>query len=137
MGWWPSLDATGQPNEAQNNGVFYRNSAVNDRDITDGFGQTIMFGETPYGGFWADAYACCARARDDQPNFDGYWSAPGDPNCPQAPTVHYFGFGSAHEDLVIFAFADGHAQTVSKNIDTTLFRSLCTRNGRENIPTTF
>jgi len=140
MGWWPSLDVNGDPNPPQNNGIFFRNSSVSDRDIGDGFTQTIMFGETPYGGFWSDAYACCARARDDQPNFDAYWSTPGDPNCPQGQqplTIHYFGFGGAHEDMVIFAFADGHAQTVSKNIDTNLFRALCTRNGRENITSAF
>jgi prepilin-type N-terminal cleavage/methylation domain-containing protein/prepilin-type processing-associated H-X9-DG protein len=133
MGWWPTNDATGNPSPPLNNGVFYRNSEVSDRDISDGFTQTIMFGETPFGGFWADSYACCARARDDYANFDAYWNSPGDPNCPNAQTVHYFGFGSAHPDLCIFAFADGHAQTISKTIDTTLFRSLCTRNGRENI----
>jgi prepilin-type N-terminal cleavage/methylation domain-containing protein/prepilin-type processing-associated H-X9-DG protein len=141
MGWWPTLDANGQPNPPQNNGIFYKNSSVSDRDISDGFAQTIMFGETLFGGFWGDAYACCARARDDQPNFDGYWSTPGDPNCQQGQTtaqnVHYFGFGGRHEDVVIFAFADGHAQPVSKTIDTNLFRSLCTRNGRENITTSF
>ena len=137
MGWWPTNDATGNPNPPANNGVFYKNSDVSDRDISDGFGQTIMFGETPFGGFWADSYACCARARDDQPNFDGYWHNPGDPACPNAPEVHFFGFGGPHPDMCIFAFADGHAQTVSKTIDTTLFRSLCTRNGRENITQDF
>jgi len=142
MGWWPTLDTNGDPNLPQNNGIFFKNSAVSDRDIADGFTQTIMFGETLFGGFWADAYACCARARDDHPNFDAYWFTPGDQNClqqqqSQAQNIHFFGFGSTHEDVVVFAFADGHAQTVSKNIDTNLFRSLCTRNGRENITTSF
>ncbi|MBL8848813.1 MAG: DUF1559 domain-containing protein [Planctomycetaceae bacterium] len=137
MGWWPTNDATGNPSVPLNNGVFYKNSDVSFSDITDGSGQTIMFGETPFGGFWSDSYACCARARDDYPNFDAYWNSPGDPACPNAQEVHFFGFGGQHPDLCIFAFADGHAQTVSKNIDTTLFRSLCTRNGRENITQEF
>ena len=137
MGWWPSLDVDGEPNEPQNNGIFFRNSAVTDSQITDGFTNTIMFGETPFGGFWPDAYACCARARDDQPNFDAYWFTPGDPDCPDPTDVHYFGFGGPHEDACVFAFADGHAQTVSKNIDTNVFRALCTRNGGENISTEF
>lgn len=137
MGWWPTLDSTGQPSLAQNNGVFYRNSSVGFQDITDGTTQTILFGETPFGGFWADAYACCARARDDQPNFDAYWSVPADTNCPGSVPVHYFGFGGPHEDVVIFAFVDGHVAPLPTSIDTTVFRSLCTRNGHENINTTF
>jgi prepilin-type N-terminal cleavage/methylation domain-containing protein len=131
MGWW----ATNDPNAPLNNGMFYGNSELSDRDITDGFTQTIMFGETLFGGFWGDNYACCARARDDQPNFDAYWSTAGNQQCSNSGNMHFFGFGSFHEDVCLFAFADGHAQTVSKNIDTNLFRALCTRNGRENITT--
>jgi prepilin-type N-terminal cleavage/methylation domain-containing protein len=137
MGWWPTLDAQGNVNPAANNGIFYKNSDVSDRDITDGFGQTIMFGETPFGGFWGDSYACCARARDDQPNFDGYWNSPSDPACPSAQSIHFFGFGGPHPDICIFAFADGHAASVPKTIDTNVFRALCTRNGRENISESF
>jgi prepilin-type N-terminal cleavage/methylation domain-containing protein len=129
MGWW----ATNDPNAPLNNGMFYGNSALADRDISDGFTQTIMFGETLFGGFWGDNYACCARARDDQPNFDAYWSTAGNQQCSNSGNMHFFGFGSFHEDVCLFAFADGHASTVSKNIDTNLFRALCTRNGRENI----
>lgn len=129
MGWW----ATNDPNAPLNNGMFYANSSLRFRDISDGTGETIMFGESLFGGFWADAYACCARARDDQPNFDAYWNTPGQQGCPNSGDIHFFGFGSHHEGLCIFAFADGHAQTVSKNIDTALFRALCTRNGREPI----
>ena len=142
MGWWPTetdIDDDGNPIPAppRNNGIFFKNSAVGDHDIVDGFTNTIMFGETPF-GFWGDSYSCCARARDDQPNFDAYWTAPNDPACPtDTPDMQFFGFGGPHEGLCVFAFADGHAQTVSKNIDTDLFRALCTRNGRENISQTY
>jgi len=138
-GWWPTLDSNGDPVQPLNNGVFYGDSNTSDRDITDGHGQTILFGESNY-GFWNDGYSCCARARDDQANFDAYWWTSGDEPvpCPTPPDeIHFFGFGGPHDDLVVFAFADGHVQTVSKTIDTGIFRSLCTRNGRENILSTF
>jgi hypothetical protein len=134
MGWW----ATNDPNAPLNNGIFYQNSAVDFRDVTDGTDQTIMFGETLFGGFWNDAYACCARARDDQyANFDTYWFTAGQQGCQNTGNLHFFGFGGYHPDIVIFAFVDGHAQPVAKNIDTNVFRALCTRNGREPISQDF
>jgi hypothetical protein len=149
MGWWPSQDSSGHPNPPRNNGMLYESSSVSDRDVTDGSGQTILFGETRFGGFWGDSWACCARARDDRPNFDAYWTeeitqqeitpCPRPPCCPPAPELpgRFFGFGGPHEGQVVFAFVDVHVQTVSKTIDTGLFRNLCTRNGRENILSTF
>lgn len=132
MGWWPTDD----PNAPLNNGIFFANSDISDRDINDGFSQTFMFGETLF-GLWADSYACCARARDDQPNFDAYWFAPPDPDCSGTTDRHFFGFGSYHGDVCVFAFADGHASTVPKTIDTDVFRAMCTRNGREAISIEF
>ncbi len=145
MGWWPSIDpSTNQASAPMNNGIFYQNSQVNFRDITDGTGQTFLFGETLFGGYWGDSYACCARARDDQPtaaapiNFDIHWTAPsnaqgGNNNV----NAHFFSFGSFHGDVANFALVDGSARSIAKNIDTKVFRSLCSRNGRETIPVAF
>ena len=134
MGWWPTNDPNdpGTQMAPQNNGMFFANSEISDRDIKDGFTQTFMFGESPF-ALWADSYGCCSRARDDRPNFDAYWFAPPDPNCNGTTDRHFFGFGGYHPDICVFTFADGHANTVSKSIDTNVFRSLCTRNGREPI----
>jgi prepilin-type N-terminal cleavage/methylation domain-containing protein len=142
MGWWPTYNNGNNGNNqntpmaAQNNGMFFANSAISDRDIIDGFTQTFMFGESLF-GLWGDSYGCCARARDDRPNFDAYWFAPPDPNCSGTSDRHFFGFGSYHDKVCVFTFADGHANTVDKNIDTQVFRSLCTRNGREPISVEF
>jgi prepilin-type N-terminal cleavage/methylation domain-containing protein len=121
------------------NGIFYGNSDVADREITDGMSNTLMFGESLF-GFWGDQYSCCARVRDDllpqgSGDFDQYWS--GDPPCGQTPNIHFFGFGSAHVDVLNFTLGDGSSRSIAKNIDGTLYRSLCTRNGREPLATTF
>lgn len=141
FGWWPTLDPQGQPQQPLHNGAFYGNSALSDRDFTDGTTNTFMFGETLFGGFWNDRYSCCARARDDMGpnNFDTYWNVPTNPNpCPQPPQIaHLFGFGSFHGDVVVFTLADGSARTISKTLDTQTFRSLCTRNGREPLMNSF
>src|SRR5690606_6122403 len=115
------------------------NSAVSFRDISDGESNTLMFGDTLFGGFWGDNYSCCARARDDQPNFDAYWHVPPSGNCPGGANgtdpygPQFLGFGSFHGDVSIFSLADGSTRSISKTIDTTLFRQLCTRNGNERI----
>ena len=141
MGWWPSIDpVTQMPSQPMNNGIFHRNSGTNFRDCTDGTTQTFLFGETLFGGYWGDNYSCCARARDDQPappappqNFDTHWTVGG----AGGGNIHFFSFGSFHPDVSNFTMLDGSARPIAKNIDTTVFRSLCTRNGREAISASF
>ncbi|MFO1006468.1 MAG: DUF1559 domain-containing protein [Planctomycetaceae bacterium] len=134
MGWWPSFDpTTGLPNDPKFNGIFYKNSRVNFRDVTDGTTQTLLFGESLF-GFWGDHYSCCARARDDQhstANFDTSWAVVSnyDARC----FINFFSFGSFHGESVNITMVDGSVRTLAKNIDTTIYRSLCTRNGREAI----
>ena len=139
MGWWAQKD----PNAPLENGIFSRNSGIGDRDITDGMSQTFLFGESLFGGYWGDSYACCARARDDQPNFDAHWSMKQpfyvavcqNPGVPV--DVHFFGFGSFHDNTTNFALSDGAVRSLAKNVDTNLFRALCTRNGRDLISQEF
>ena len=131
-----------QPIGPVQNGIFYRNSGIDDSDITDGMSQTILFGESLFGGFWGDTYSCCARGRDDLPEqglFDTYWN--GEPanaeECNLTGLVHFFGFGSFHGDITNITRADGSSQTIPKNIDQGIFFALCTRNGREAISEEF
>jgi prepilin-type N-terminal cleavage/methylation domain-containing protein/prepilin-type processing-associated H-X9-DG protein len=143
MGAWQTSNATAPhytaPGSALNNGMFFENSAVGDRDVTDGMSNTFLFGESLV-GFWGDHYSSCARAREDQPGFNRYWTA--DPNCSLTSTagtayVYFFGFGSFHTDVVNFCMADGSVRPIANNIDQLTFWSLCTRNGREAIGQAF
>ena len=104
-------------------GVFYDNSSISFRDISDGTTTTLMLGETLY-GLWADGNSCCARVRDDYTFFDVYY---------EVTPYQYFGFGSHHKDVVNFAMVDNSARPISKNVDWGVLRALATRNGGERI----
>jgi prepilin-type N-terminal cleavage/methylation domain-containing protein len=135
----PSQGAT-----ATTNGLFYRNSAVRFRDITDGESNTLAIGESMM-GFWGDATSGLARLADD--NFDNApdWGSDGQ-NPSTTPSTfdtylnsngaHFFGFGSWHPDVCIFAIADGSTRSISKTIDFGIMTALCTRDGneRQNLP---
>jgi prepilin-type N-terminal cleavage/methylation domain-containing protein len=109
------------------NGILYDGSAVRMGDISDGQSNTIVAGDSLF-GYWGDGFSCCVRVRDDQPYFDGYWQAGS-----STPPLQFFGFGSNHGELCNFALADGATRTVSKKVDSNVFKAYATRNGRENV----
>lgn len=134
MGAWKQQqqDDLGSP---LNNGMFYENSGIDDRDVTDGMSNTLLFGESLV-GFWADSYSSVVRSRDDHPGFNNYWNGPST-NSSITTFVHYFGYGSYHDGANNFCLTDGSARTIATNIDTTVFWALCTRNGHEAISKEF
>ena len=48
-------------------------------------------------------------------------------------TYLLFGFGSWHNEVVHFAFADGSCRPIAKNVDAALMMAFSTRNGNERI----
>jgi hypothetical protein len=134
------------------NGVFYGNSSVSDRTIKDGTTTTIMFGETPF-GFWGDAFGCCARVplpSENRPPIDWAGALIDTPsaiwfdvvtgislNIVDPGQYMIFGFGSPHQDVVMFAMADGAARPVSKSINILILDALATRDSGERISDDF
>lgn len=140
------------------NGAFGMNSAVSDRNIKDGTSSTIMFGETQF-GFWGDGLSCCARVplvTDNRPPIDWFsaltqvssgsfndivtGAAPSYPGAigPGAtPQYMLFGFGSSHQDAVMFGMADGSQRPVSKSINLVILQSLSTIAGNERVTDDF
>ncbi|WP_068849071.1 DUF1559 family PulG-like putative transporter [Planctopirus hydrillae] len=119
---------TSDSNGPRYNGMLYRNSAVGKRDVTDGLGQTIVVGDSLF-GFWSDGYSCCVSYPDGQQQLFDFHAANG--------TINLFSFGSNHGQIANFAMADGSGKSISKAIDSTVFRALQTRNGRENVGDNF
>ena len=111
--------------------MFFHNSAVKMRDVTDGASNTLILGERttfqdpvngPYYGTWSGALP---GVDDASGRFMGH---AGDvPNI--ANDIE--DFGSFHVGGAHFVMADGHVVFISENIQLSVFEALGTRNGGE------
>jgi len=108
------------------NGMFYANSRMPFRHVTDGQSKTIMLGERDSlmgGSLWIGMFEgkCEAIVRvvaigDHPPN--------GDP-----AKRHFEDVSSRHVGGASVVFADGHCEFVSESIDLKVYQALCTRKG--------
>ena len=112
------------------NGMFYANSRMPFRHVTDGLSKTIMVGERDSamgGSLWIGMFEgkCEAIVRvvaigDHPPNGSG------DP-----ANRHFEDVSSRHVGGANVVFADGHCDFIADSIDKNVYQALCTRKGGE------
>jgi prepilin-type processing-associated H-X9-DG protein len=130
-------------------GVMFPISSVGIRDIVDGTSQTLAAGEIIHetlgwargadatggggGGGCSNGFArgvvrwwkCCTACA--QPGVNPFQTG-----C-NGSCERRFQFSSMHKGGLHFAFADGHVQFLSENIDVMLLRAMTTRSGQETM----
>jgi prepilin-type N-terminal cleavage/methylation domain-containing protein/prepilin-type processing-associated H-X9-DG protein len=124
-------------------GIFFRNSKVSFREITDGTSQTLIVGERSFRwgpATWVGAVTKAslypapdspsARIVDNASGMTLGHTSEGPPN---ASGIECNNFSSAHSDGANMLFADGHVQFIPTTIDRLVFRYLSTRAGGESI----
>jgi prepilin-type N-terminal cleavage/methylation domain-containing protein len=106
-------------------GIFNSRSKTKFRDITDGTSSTLMFGESvgdnPPGGPFGVSLAWMSIG--GLPAVQGLGGINGSNRWNQ--------FGSEHQGIVHFAFADGRVQPISVNINTGVYQALASMKAGE------
>jgi prepilin-type N-terminal cleavage/methylation domain-containing protein/prepilin-type processing-associated H-X9-DG protein len=104
------------------NGIFYRNSGTDYRDVGDGASNTIFMGESIEGN-WSEATSCCVRTSPDRQlslKANGVFVIP-----------RYW--NSMHPGGVHFLLGDGSVRSLSTSVDTNVFIRLMTRSGNDPV----
>ena len=127
---YAGMFGTNEPEDEpfKGNGMFFANSRMPFRHVTDGLSKTIMVGERDsrmggslWQGMWAgkcEAIVRVVSAGDHTPN--------GDP-----AHRHFDDFSSRHAGGVNVVFADGHVDFIAETIAPAVFQALCTRKGAD------
>jgi len=106
------------------NGVFFRNSGIAFRDVSDGSSHTIFMGES-IEGLWADATYCCVRTSPDRSineKANGIFTNP-----------RYW--NSMHPGGIHFLMGDGSVHMLTDSIDNDVLIRLATRSGNDPVDT--
>ena len=109
------------PIDADNHGVFFLNSAVGPRDVTDGLSYTVLVGEKRVvdGDLgWASGTAATLRNTGHPINADPAATTVGD------PLLHVGGFSSFHPGGAHFLFGDGSVRFLSERVGADVLRRL-------------
>jgi prepilin-type N-terminal cleavage/methylation domain-containing protein/prepilin-type processing-associated H-X9-DG protein len=124
-------------------GVFFRNSFIGIKNITDGTSTTMLVGERSQKWCEATWVGAVTNAQLFPP--PGSPAVPFPENAagmvlghtfegpPNSPGLECNDFSSQHSGGAHFVFADGHVQFISTSINKLVFRALSTRAGGEPI----
>ena len=129
------------------NGVFFHNSQVNFKQVTDGLSKTFMVGERSSlhgGSTWvgvvpggSEAMARILGAADHVPNQPHSEHSHADDEDDDEEHDHHHDhlddFGSNHAGITMFLRCDGSVDLVSDEIQEFVFKALSTRSGNEVI----
>jgi prepilin-type processing-associated H-X9-DG protein/prepilin-type N-terminal cleavage/methylation domain-containing protein len=110
-------------------GMFYANSRMPFRHVTDGLSKTIMVGERDSrigGSLWIGMVEGLAEPIG-RVVAHGHHTPNGDP-----AHAHFGDLSSRHQGGANVVFADGHCEFIAETVDETVFQKQCTRNGGEN-----
>jgi prepilin-type processing-associated H-X9-DG protein len=124
-------------------GVFFRNSRIGLKHITDGSSKTFLVGERSEklgDATWVGAVTGGALFPEGNipgdPNEDGpgmVLGHVGEGNVPGGGSSDVNQFYSQHGPGAQFAFADGHVSFISNEIDYRIYVALATRAGNETV----
>ena len=127
------------------NGVFWRDSAVQSKDITDGTSKTIMVGEKAWKNSAALAFG--SMSTNEQLTPRRALGTAADPL--NDPTGGMYAYSSEHGGVIYFVLCDGAVRGIDETIDhnpgnvyassipvvTSLFERLCSRNDGQSTDT--
>ena len=162
---WVNLDATPGPSSVESNpnydpcqGVFYRNSEIKFRNITDGLSKTLAIGERHNGPIqdengdfitsgaghliYENAWAAACRDENDPGDDHGHmvlFDTEFGPNRARQSTdsgVNYGpdrGVAAPHQGNAQFTLCDGSVLTINESIDINVYRALSSRSRGEVI----
>ena len=107
-------------------GMYFGNSKIKFRDVTDGLSNTIMVGERSGqlgGSIW---HGNIPEAAESQARIVGVAD-----HAPNSPSGHFEDFRSYHTGGANFMRADGSVQWLPDTIEENVYRAMATRSGGE------
>jgi prepilin-type N-terminal cleavage/methylation domain-containing protein/prepilin-type processing-associated H-X9-DG protein len=125
-------DGDGTPEEIgvpyEGDGMFFANSRMPFRHVSDGLSKTIMVGERDSrigGSLWIGMVKGLAEPIG-RTVAHGHHAPNGNP-----AEQHFGDLSSRHQGGANVVFADGHCDFISETVDVAVFQKLCTRKGGE------
>ncbi len=122
------------PIDADNNGMFFLNSAVRYEDITDGSSNTIFIGEKLLDEdntlSWMSGTRATLRntgAKINDALEEAIQAMSSKPTVAKKGNLFVGGFSSYHPGGSVFAFGDGHVRFLSESTDLELLQQLAHR----------